>query len=158
MVVSMARGVSCGSQEFGDRSVGACAKDTLTDFLFSMLNHLFLTHIFRVEALATLDIMVAHRHPVAAASADHQPPLATPVLPVGGRGDDPLHAPGDWHAVGRDWLHSPPSSGSQHAPLARETATAPGEAFGCGGSHQHACAYGSVRSGRLPHTEDCAAL
>src|SRR5438876_2883166 len=73
MVVSMARGVSCGSQEFGDRSVGACAKDTLTDFLFSMLNHLFLTHIFRVEALATLDIMVAHRHAVAAASADHQP-------------------------------------------------------------------------------------
>src|SRR5713101_7870682 len=37
-----------------------------------MLNHLFLTHIFRVEALAPLDIMVAHRHPVAAASADHQ--------------------------------------------------------------------------------------
>src|SRR6266581_2583769 len=73
MVVSMARGVSCGSQEFGDRSVGACAKDTLTDFLFTMLNHLFLTHIFRVEALATLDIMVAHRHPVATASADHQP-------------------------------------------------------------------------------------
>src|SRR6266568_3856576 len=73
MVVSMARGVSCGSQEFGDRSVGACAKDTLTDFLFSMLNHLFLTHIFRVEALAALDIMVAHCHAVAAASADHQP-------------------------------------------------------------------------------------
>ena len=60
-------------QEFGDRSVGACAKDTLTDFLFSMLNHLFLTHIFWVEALATLDIMVAHRHAVATASADHQP-------------------------------------------------------------------------------------
>ncbi len=60
-------------QEFGDRSVWACAKDTLTDFLFSMLNHLFLTHLFRVEALATLDIMVAHRHAVATASADHQP-------------------------------------------------------------------------------------
>src|SRR5207302_7161903 len=83
-------------------------------------------------------------------------PAAALVLPVGGRGDDPLHAPGDWHAVGRDWLHSLPSSGSQHAPLARETATAPGEAFGCGGSHQHACSYGSVRSRRLPHTEDCA--
>src|SRR5258708_13864806 len=38
-----------------------------------MLNHLFLTHLFRVEALATLDIMVAHRHAVATASADHQP-------------------------------------------------------------------------------------
>src|SRR6266516_262133 len=73
MVVSMARGVSCGSQEFGDRSVGACAKDTLTDFLFTMLNHLFLTHIFRVEALATLGLVVAHRHAVATASADHQP-------------------------------------------------------------------------------------
>src|SRR6266571_2646039 len=60
-------------QEFGDRSVGACAKDTLTDFLFPLLNHLFLTHIFRVEALATLDLVVAHRHPVATASADHQP-------------------------------------------------------------------------------------
>src|SRR5258708_40310475 len=60
-------------QEFGDRSVWACAKETLTDFLFSMLNHLFLTHLFRVEALATLEIMVAHRHAVATASADHQP-------------------------------------------------------------------------------------
>src|SRR6266516_1704062 len=73
MVVSMARGVSCGSQEFGDRSVGACAKDTLTDFLFTLLNHLFLTHIFRVEALATLDLMVAYRHSIATASTDHQP-------------------------------------------------------------------------------------
>src|SRR5258708_17361025 len=38
-----------------------------------MLNHVFLPHLFRVEALATLDIMVAHRHAVATASADHQP-------------------------------------------------------------------------------------
>src|SRR6266702_5731700 len=38
-----------------------------------MLNHLFLTHIFRVEALALLNLMVAHRHAVATASADHHP-------------------------------------------------------------------------------------
>ncbi len=59
-------------QKISDRRIQAYPKQTLAALVVTLFDVRFLTAVFRVEALATLDLMVAYRHPVATASADHQ--------------------------------------------------------------------------------------
>src|SRR6266699_3725502 len=45
----------------------------LTELVVGLLNLLLLTKIFRIETFATLGLMIAHRHPLATASANDDP-------------------------------------------------------------------------------------
>ncbi len=60
-------------QKISDRRIQTCPKQTLTALVVALFDMLLLTKVFRIEALAILDIVVAHCHSVAAASADDQP-------------------------------------------------------------------------------------
>ena len=59
-------------QEISDHRIQTCSKQALAAFVVPLFDMLFLTAVFRVKALALLHLMVAHRHAVATASADHQ--------------------------------------------------------------------------------------
>src|SRR5947207_9257976 len=59
-------------QEFCDGNIQTCPMQTLATLVLALLDILFLTAVFGVETLALLDLMVAHRHPIATASTDHQ--------------------------------------------------------------------------------------
>ena len=96
-------------QKISNHRIQTCPKQARASFVVPLFDVLFLTAVFRVQALARLHIMVAHRHAIAEAARRLRALEATPVLPVGDRGDDPLHVPGDWRAVGRDWLHTLPN-------------------------------------------------
>jgi len=62
-----------GQQQFSNRRVYPSPKNALAVFVFSLFHKLLLAEVFGVEAFAFRDIVVAHRHPVAAASTDDQP-------------------------------------------------------------------------------------
>src|SRR5438128_2422192 len=62
-----------GEQKLCDCSIQASPMQTLATLVLTVLDKLPLTDVFRIEALALADIMVAHGHSVATASTDHQP-------------------------------------------------------------------------------------
>jgi hypothetical protein len=60
-------------QQISDHRIESCSKQALAAFVAPLFDVLFLTAVFRIQALALLHIMVAHRHAVATASADDKP-------------------------------------------------------------------------------------
>ncbi len=69
-----------GEQKLCDGSIETCPMYTLAALLLCLLDVLLLTDVFRIKAFALADIMVAHRHPIATTSTDHESPLARLVL------------------------------------------------------------------------------
>src|SRR5690348_16451879 len=76
------RGELC-EQQISNHGIQTRPKQALTAFVDPLFDMLFLTAVFRVEALALLHLMVAHRHAVATASADDKPLKQRWSLPWG---------------------------------------------------------------------------
>ncbi len=60
-------------QQISDGRIQSCPKQTLTKLVVGALDLLSLAEIFRVETPSLFGLMIAHRHPLATASADDYP-------------------------------------------------------------------------------------